>query len=72
SSLGAMGLDAKVGESLLVGDTPEAFAKQIIDLIESPDFRQAVGTSGRRLVERKYCWDVLVNQLEGVYSQICH
>jgi glycosyltransferase involved in cell wall biosynthesis len=71
SSLGALGLDASVGENLLVGDTPEAFAKHIIDLIESPDYRQAVGTAGRRLVEEKYSWDVLVQRLEGVYSQIC-
>ncbi len=71
SSLGAMGLDARVGKDLLVGDTPEAFAKHINDLIESPDYRQAVGTAGRRLVEEKYGWDVLVERLEGVYSQIC-
>ena len=71
SSLGALGLDASVGENLLVGDTPEAFAKHIIDLIESPDYRQAVSTAGRCLVEEKYSWDVLVQQLEGVYSQIC-
>ena len=66
-----MGLDARVGKDLLVGDTPEAFAKHINDLIESPDYRQAVGTAGRRLVEGKYGWDVLVERLEGVYSQIC-
>jgi glycosyltransferase involved in cell wall biosynthesis len=71
SSLGALGLDASVGENLLVGDTPEAFAKHIIDLIESLDYRQAVGTAGRHLVEEKYSWDVLVQRLEGVYSQIC-
>ena len=71
SSLGAMGLKARSGEELLVGDTPEAFAKHIIDLIESSDYRQIVGTAGRRLVEEKYSWDVLVQRLEGVYSQIC-
>jgi len=72
SSLGALGLDAKVGQDLLVADTPEAFAKHIIHLIESHDFRQAVGDAGRRLVEEKYSWDILVKQLEGVYSHICN
>ena len=71
SGLGALGLDARVGEDLLVGDTPEVFAKHIIDLIESPDYRQAVSAAGRRLVEEKYSWDVLARQLEGVYSRIC-
>ena len=71
SSLGAMGLDARVGKDLLVGDTPEEFAKHIIDLIEFSDYRQSVGTAGRNLVEEKYSWDVLVQRLEGVYSQIC-
>ena len=72
SSLGAMGLEALGGENLLIGDTPESFAKHIIDLIESPDYRRAVGAAGRRLVEEKYSWDVLVQRLEGVYSQICY
>ena len=72
SSLGAMGLEARVGENLLIGDTPKSFAKHIIDLIESPDYRRAVGTAGRRLVENKYSWDVLARRLEGVYSQICY
>ena len=71
SGLGALGLEARVGEDLLVGDTPEVFAKHIIDLIESPDYRQAVSAAGRRLVEKKYSWDVLARQLEGVYSRIC-
>lgn len=71
SSLGAMGLDARVGKDLLVGDTPEEFAKHIIDLIEFSDYRQSVGTAGRNLVEEKYSWDILVQRLEGVYSQIC-
>jgi len=72
SSLGALGLDAEVGKDLLVADAPEAFANHIIHLIESQDLRQTVGAAGRRLVEKKYNWDVLVRRLEEVYSHICN
>ncbi len=71
SSLGALGLDAKVGQDLLVADDPEAFANHILNLIESKNFRRSVGTAGRRLVEEKYSWTVLVKQLEAVYAHIC-
>ena len=71
SSLCASGLDGRVGKDYLVGDTPEVFAKHINDLIESPEYGQAVGTAGRHLVEEKYSWDILVEQLEDVYSEIC-
>lgn len=72
SSLCASGLDGRVGKDYLVGDSPEVIAKHINELIESPDYRKAIGTAGRHLVEEKYSWDVLVNQLEDVYSEICH
>ena len=71
TSIGALGLNAKAGQELLIADTPEAFAKHVIHLIENRDFRQSVGSAGRKLVEAKYDWPVLVQGLEDIYSRIC-
>ena len=72
TSIGALGLEANVGQDLLVADTPDAFAKHVIGLIEDPAHRQTVGNAGRKLVETKYDWQVLIQELENIYSQICH
>jgi glycosyltransferase involved in cell wall biosynthesis len=72
TSIGALGLEAKAGRDVLVADTPEAFAKHVINLIQSPDRRQKIGNAGRQLVEAKYDWPILTHRLEVVYSQICN
>jgi sugar transferase (PEP-CTERM/EpsH1 system associated) len=71
TSIGALGLEATVGQDLLVADTPQEFAKHVTHLIQSPDLRQTIGNAGRQLVEAKYNWSVLAQQLEAVYSRIC-
>ena len=71
TSIGALGLNAKAGQELLIADTPEAFAKHVIHLTENRAFRQSVGSAGRKLVEAKYDWQVLVQGLEEIYSRIC-
>ena len=72
TSIGALGLDANRGQDLLVADTPDAFAKHVLDLMEDPAHRQTVGNAGRKLVETKYDWPVLIQGLEDIYSQVCH
>ena len=71
TSIGALGLDANHGQDLLVADTPDAFARHVIDLIEDSAHRQTVGNAGRKLVETKYDWQVLIQGLEDIYSQVC-
>ena len=70
SSIGAMGLEAEIGTELLVADTPEAFAENVIRLIDNPDIRQTFADAGRKRVELSYDWPVLVERLEQVYAQL--
>jgi polysaccharide biosynthesis protein PslH len=72
TTVGAEGLEVNANQDLLVADTPEVFAKKVVDLIENPDFRQSVGSAGRKLVETKYNWQILGQRLEDVYSRVCH
>ncbi len=70
TSIGAMGLEAEQEKEVIISDTPESFAEKVIGLIENPSRRESVARAGRRRVENSYDWDVLVERLEQVYTQI--
>ncbi len=70
TSIGALGLEAEVGEELLTADTPQDFADCVVHLIENPENRQNLSNAGRKRVEASYDWQVLVERLEQVYTQI--
>jgi glycosyltransferase involved in cell wall biosynthesis len=53
---GAEGLDLQSEQHLLIGDTPEAFAQQILRLINGPDLRNRLAENAYRLVGEKYDW----------------
>ncbi len=70
TSIGAMGLEAEIGEELLTADNPQDFADCVIHLMENPEDQQNLGNAGRKRVEASYDWDVLVEKLEQVYAEI--
>ena len=55
--VGAEGLPARDGESLLLADTGPAIAAAVSRLLASPDLRRALGGRGRRLVEQHFTWE---------------
>ena len=68
TTVGLEGIDASPGEDVLVADSPEEFAASVIALIEQKDLRQQLSNNGRRLVERKYDWQVVLGRLDEIYS----
>jgi polysaccharide biosynthesis protein PslH len=56
TSKGAEGLDAIPGEHLLIADTPDAFADQVIKLLGARDIHDRLSVNGNRLVKEKYNW----------------
>jgi len=68
TTVGLEGIDASPGEDVLVADSPEEFAASVIDLIEQKDLRQQLSKNGRRLVEKKYDWQVVLGRLDEIYS----
>ena len=63
SSLGAGGIDGKDGEHFLVADDPEDMAEKIFDLLEDEKRRRSISEKARALIEEKYTWDKLGEQL---------
>ncbi len=57
------------GEDILVGDTPEAVAAQIVSLLASPEQRQRIGVAGRRYVENDHNWANVAQQFETLYQK---
>lgn len=65
-------LKVQNGFDVLVGDTPEAIANHIVDLLRSPEKRQKLGDNARRYVETNQTWDHSVSILEEMYTEAAH
>ncbi len=49
---------------------PDALAAVLAGLLGRPERRQAMGTAGRRLVEERYGWDRITQNVERVYTAV--
>lgn len=66
--IGCESLEVKHGENILVADTPEDFARQVLRLVEDEALRKQLGACGRVLVEKLYSWEVIGRHLEQAYQ----
>jgi glycosyltransferase involved in cell wall biosynthesis len=55
--VGAEGLPARDGDSIVLADTGPDFAAAVTRLLASPALRQALGSRGRMLVEQQFTWE---------------
>lgn len=56
TSVGAEGLNARDGEHLALADDPRMFAQVVLELLDAPEKRAALGRAGRALYEQQYSW----------------
>jgi glycosyltransferase involved in cell wall biosynthesis len=64
TTLGAEGLGARDGESLLLADGGPAFAAAVSRLLACSDLRQSVGMAGRLLLEKEFTWETVWKKLD--------
>jgi glycosyltransferase involved in cell wall biosynthesis len=57
------------GRTVAPGD-PAALAGALRELLEDPELRRGMGAFNRALVERRYSWDAVLDQLEAVYEEL--
>jgi glycosyltransferase involved in cell wall biosynthesis len=57
TTLGAEGLDARDGESLLLANSGPAFAAAVSRLLACIDLRRSLGAAGRLLLEKEFTWE---------------
>lgn len=70
TSIGAEGIDVTNNYNILISDTPEAFAQQIIYLITHPEVAKIIGRNGRRLMLEKYDWQVIEEKMNRLYDSV--
>jgi glycosyltransferase involved in cell wall biosynthesis len=64
------GIDACQGTDVLVADRPEDFARSVISLLQDKDLQRRLSENGRRLVEEKYDWQVVLGGLDKIYHEL--
>jgi glycosyltransferase involved in cell wall biosynthesis len=70
TTLGCEGIDVRDGEHLLIADTAESFASQVMRIFDAPELGRALGSAGRSLVAREYSWDAAGERLAELYAQV--
>lgn len=65
TTVGAEGLDIESGRHYVAADGSQNFARAVIDLLNDPVRRRAIGAAGRRLVERRYSWAQVARPFES-------
>jgi glycosyltransferase involved in cell wall biosynthesis len=68
STQASSALKAQNGHDILVGESPEAIAQDILELLASPEKRAQIGQAGRQYVENCHSWDSAAARLETLYT----
>ena len=65
--VGCQGIEAVPGEHLFVQEDEEAFAGQVIALLQDDGLRERIATQARQLVEQRYGWESI---LKGTIARL--
>jgi glycosyltransferase involved in cell wall biosynthesis len=70
TSVGSQGIACTAGEDILIGDGPQEFAAHTVRLLRDEKLRKKLGRNGRRLVEAKYDWEIIIGKVEEMYDDL--
>lgn len=62
-------LDVLPGRDVLVAETPQLFARTLLDLLDNAGRQAQLGQAGRAFIERQHHWNEIVAQLETIYQE---
>jgi glycosyltransferase involved in cell wall biosynthesis len=60
TSKGAEGLDSTSGEHLLLADSADAFADQVVSVLKNRILHDSLAVNGKRFVKEKYNWEAIM------------
>jgi len=70
---GAEGISVKAGETIVIADTADTFAENVLCLLKETDFAEKIGREGRELVRAYYAWPKIMKdftcQLNDIFSR---
>ncbi len=68
TSLANAALGATSGTHLLLGDTPQALADNILGLLNDKNFAARIAAEGNAFVRQNYSWEAAVKPLENIFN----
>ncbi len=68
--LSAESLNAENGKNILVGQTADELANQTVKLLNDNKLYEKISKNARELIEKKYTWKKISNDLDSVYKSI--
>lgn len=72
TSKGAEGLAIRHNEHLLIADTPRAFAKALIAVLQNARLRQRLANNAYDLVSRRYNWSAVLPDFVQFVEDVAH
>ncbi|MCA9935690.1 MAG: glycosyltransferase [Anaerolineales bacterium] len=69
TTIGLEGIEATHGREVLVADTAEAFAADVVRLLQDVALQDELAGNGRVLAETKYDWQVALRKMDAVFAQ---
>lgn len=69
TSIGAEGLDLQPESDILLADTPEAFAAEIVRLLRLPDLAGRLAERGRTTARERFDWRLVSQRLVAAHQQ---
>jgi polysaccharide biosynthesis protein PslH len=70
TTVGLEGILAEPGTDVLVADNPSDFTEAVIGLLQNQTLQDKLSSNGRRLVESKYDWQVVLADLNETYKKL--
>lgn len=70
TAIGCEGIEVRHGENILIADNPQCFAECVIQLLESKKLREKIGQAAFELINAKYKWELVIQQLLNAYKMV--
>lgn len=70
TEVGFKGLGVLSGDGVVMRMDKEGFAKEVIKLLNSEDYRRRTGEKGVEVINQKYDWDIVASSLEGYFMSL--
>jgi glycosyltransferase involved in cell wall biosynthesis len=68
TAMGCEGIAVTPGQDILVGDTAESFAAEVLKVLGDPALGRSLAANGRRLAEQTYDYRYVCRLLDDVYA----
>lgn len=70
TSFGNEGIRARPGDEVLIADRPEDFSSSVVRLLKDAGLRIAIGSAGKRHVDRNFSTDAMEATIEETYREL--